>query len=335
MSTTERRNSVSSAGQQASRFSILGKKPISSLHDLLTATKEDVAAALTTQGQSVSRASLTLSALQLQYLKSQDVDPSAALTSLVSTTVHEAYRQVAEEAVVLETTLKSHQQKMAELTEQLEKQTLLLQQNHAGNGQIQGLRLSQCNRELDTLKSRIADLNSAVPAADCDGQPTSQEQTEPTLRLTGLSEEEDETDAELLHKVQSVLDHLPRSVCAEAAKRQGRYGGRKARAVIITFASVQDRLGTLRAKAALNKQESTKGYSIHEILSPEEQMQKNAMWQTFLQARKDRRRASFRGCNLYVDGQLVLGPLQTETPVWDFQQVPMPGCSFRYSTDRL
>ena len=219
--------------------------------------------------------------------------------------------------------MQSHQQKISELEEQIAEQTLLLQQKHSDQERLQADRLSQCNRELDLLTRKFADLNCAVPAAGRSGQTTLQGQSEPTLRMTGLADHENETEEELLFTVQTILNKLPRSIQAEAARRQGRYGN-KACAVIITFASVQDRLDTLRAKAALNRDESTKGYSIHEILSPEEQAQKNAMWQTFLQARRERRRASFRGCNLYIDGQLVPGPLQTD-PAWDLQQMSMPG----------
>ena len=293
---------------------------IVTLHDLITAGKEDLTAALAPQGQSVSKTSPTLPTLQLQYLKHQHVNPSVALATLTSANIKDAQRQAVEQAAVLEAKLQSHQQQVAEFAEQ----TLLAQQRHAEREKQQTQSHLRCNRELESLKCRLADLSCTVPASDRGGQPTLQGQTEATLRLTGLPEEDCESDDHLLQRVQSILDQLPRKVSAEAARRQGRYGSKKARAVVITFASMQDRLDTLRAKAALNKDDSTRGYSIHEILNPEEQMQKNAMWPIFLQAKRDRRRASFRGANLFIDGQLIPGPLQTD-PAWDLGQMQMPG----------
>ena len=59
------------------------------------------------------------------------------------------------------------------------------------------------------------------------------------LRMTGLQEDEEESQDNLLHKVQIVLDSLPRKVPAVSAQHQGRPGGKRARAVVITFANAQ------------------------------------------------------------------------------------------------
>ena len=181
---------------------------ILSLHDLITAGKEDLTAALAPQGQSVSKTNPTLPALQLQYLKDQHVNPSVALATLASADIRDAQRQAVEQAAVLEAKLQSHQQQVAELAEQ----TLLVQQRHAEQEKQRTQNHLQCNRELDSLKSRLADLNCTVSASKRGGQPTLQGQTEATLRLTGLPEEECESDDHLLQRVQSILDQLPRKV---------------------------------------------------------------------------------------------------------------------------
>ena len=60
----------------------------------------------------------------------------------------------------------------------------------------------------------------------------------------------------------------------------------------------------------------------NKLLTPEEQQHKNAMWPLYMEAKAGGRRASFRGCNLFVDSQLVLGPLQARSQ-WDFHDALM------------
>ena len=101
--------------------------------------------------------------------------------------------------------------------------------------------------------------------------------TEHKLRMTGLQEDEEESQHDLLQKVQSVLDSLPRKFSAVSAQRQGHPGGKRARAVVITFANAQGRSDILRTKAALSRHDNTRSYSINELLTSEEQQHKNAM----------------------------------------------------------
>ncbi len=91
--------------------------------------------------------------------------------------------------------------------------------------------MEECCRELESLRElHRQQSHAAVPpsVALMNGHPF-------TLRCTGLKEEVDETDEELLDKVNSKLDQLSSQAVAVGAERQGRPGGRKSRAVIITF----------------------------------------------------------------------------------------------------
>ena len=125
------------------------------------------------------------------------------------------------------------------------------------------------------------------------------------LRLTGLREEEGETEEELRERVDDVLGKLSSKVSATAAKRQGRPGGRKGRALFVYFATHSDRLAVLRTKAELSKTADARSVSIDVVLSPEQQQQKNMLWPMFVQARHENRRAFWRGCDLFIDGMNV------------------------------
>ena len=139
-----------------------------------------------------------------------------------------------------------------------------------------------------------------------------------------MPEEGEETTERLEQRVHMALERLDVSTDGLSAKRMGRPGGARARPVLITFATAEARSAVLRSKSILNRHEETKAYSINVQLTPPEQHHKNALWQIFLQARKERRRAFFRGCNLFVDNQLVPGPLQAQLHC-DQQPMHMPG----------
>lgn len=125
-----------------------------------------------------------------------------------------------------------------------------------------------------------------------------------TLRLTGLEEEAGEDRKSLLQKVDAVLHTLPCRVSASDASRQGNAGSRS-RAVIMTFATEDQRLSILRCKARLGRQEDTRKIGINEVLTPEQQQHVHRLWDLCRQARQAGLRASIRGCNLFIDGQWV------------------------------
>ena len=54
----------------------------------------------------------------------------------------------------------------------------------------------------------------------------------------------------------------------------------------------------------LSKQDSTRQLGINEVLTPQQQSQRNALWSTYQQARAQGHRASFLGgCLLYINDQ--------------------------------
>ena len=150
-----------------------------------------------------------------------------------------------------------------------------------------------------------------------------------TLRLTGLKEEEKEETDELLRQTAQVLGQLPNAVSSAGAIRQGPPSGNKARAVIITLASEADRAMVLRTKASLGRNDDTRHLSLNEVLNPDQQRQKNALWSVFKDARNQGRRASWRGCHLYIDGGIVPPPSPPPPPP---PQVPFPMPTMTSST---
>ncbi|KAK9836781.1 hypothetical protein WJX74_007964 [Apatococcus lobatus] len=147
------------------------------------------------------------------------------------------------------------------------------------------------------------------------------------LRLTNFPEKKEETPTELFEAVKQLLASLPRVVEPVAASRIGEHVNREyaARAVHITFASTTDRESVLRYKAALSKKPDTRRFSINEVLTREEQAHKQALWGMFVHAKNQQRHAVFRGCNLYIDGNLVGLHAQQFSTIAGHDDVPTSG----------
>ena len=92
-------------------------------------------------------------------------------------------------------------------------------------------------------------------------------------------------------------------VTATDARRQGRPGARKGRAVIMSFELLDERTAVLRTKSQLSKTSDLRSVSIDVVLSAEQQQRKNALWPVYLQAKQNGQRTFWRGCQLYIDGQ--------------------------------
>ena len=119
-----------------------------------------------------------------------------------------------------------------------------------------------------------------------------------------------DSNAELLQAVTDLLATLPRVVEPVAASRCGVSSNREgaARPVHVTLATIADIEDVLRCKAALSKDPETSKISINEVLTREEQAHKQALWGLYVAAKQQRRHATFRRCDLYLDGNLVMPP---------------------------
>ena len=319
--TAARRESVT-CGSQPSR-SISGTKAPLTIQSLLTASDKDLSTLL---GIKTKGTSCELSDLQLKYLRQENVDPAIPLTDLQHA---QPLAEAAANLTALSLQIEEQQQRLQQLTDELAAHAIAQQQSD--RDRAASSRVEKHDRQLESLQSQMTELSSLLrsqqPDSCTQGQTGLGHDRQTMLRLTGLQEPEDETEDDLAQRVEEILAVLPKDIHMTAAKRLGRPGGRRARAVAITFASVQDRSNVLRTKAALNKNEETKRISINVELSQEEQAHKNALWPTFMQAKHDQRRAFWRGCRLYVDGVLVPSPLQAD-PAWAHQYsaaaIPMP-----------
>ncbi len=78
----------------------------------------------------------------------------------------------------------------------------------------------------------------------------------------------------------------------------------KALAVIITLASVQDKLTVLRARKGLQGTQ----LGLDEDLTPTQQAQKRAAWTTFKEAKEAGERVYWRGADLYINHKVVNSP---------------------------
>ena len=143
------------------------------------------------------------------------------------------------------------------------------------------------HKKLSALEAQLQAIHrdTAAHASNAAGTPAAGCKSAITLRLTDSKEEETEEADELLRRTAQVLDQLPNAVSPAGAIRQGAPGGNKAHAVIITLASEADRAMVLRTKAILGRNDDTSHLSLIEVLSPDQQRQKNALWSVFIDAR--------------------------------------------------
>ncbi len=78
----------------------------------------------------------------------------------------------------------------------------------------------------------------------------------------------------------------------------------KAPAVVITLASVHDKLTVLCARKGLQGTQ----LGLDEDLTPAQQAQKQAAWATFKEAKKAGERVYWRGTDLYINHKVVNSP---------------------------
>lgn len=290
-------------------------------------TLEDILALNQTELQSYGRdLGLTVSPtrsevkqheLLVRVIAAKGLDPKIHLDSLISTVTTAQLWQAAKEAATFQQHAAEQYSKVVETVDTFNSASDALSRVQVDLAEKIAL-LKDCKAELleqtqqiNSLRTEVQQLRKdqsrsgfAAAAASPAAEGSSESEQLSVLRLTGLREENDEDSGSLLAKVAEVLDTLPCEVAPSDAVRQGQSDPRKCRAVIITFANSRDRDLVLRKKWYLSKQDSTQQLGINEVLTPQQQSQKNALWGTYQQARKLGHRASFRGgCLLYIDDQ--------------------------------
>ena len=309
-----RRLSSSDTSMKASAVKSAKKAP-RTLEDLLALNQPELQSYGKDLGLTVStlRSEVKQSELLVQILAAKGLDPKIQLDSLINTvTTAQLYKAATEAASFQQHTVEQYS-KVVEVVDSLSSASGALQRVQAELDDQRGL-LKDCRAELleqtqqmSSMRTEMQQLRkdqsrSGFAAAAAEGSSESEQM--PVLRLTGLREEKDEDSESLLAKVAEVLETLPCNVAPSDAIRQGQSDPRKCRAVIVTFANACDRDLVLRRKWCLSKQVSTRQLGINEVLTPQQQSQKNALWSTYQQARAQGHRASFRGgCLLYINDQ--------------------------------
>ncbi len=275
--------------------SISAKKATVTLEAVFTASKEELTALFVSCGLTSPALGLTDTALRIAFLRSYGIDPNLQLTVFVNTTTARQLQQAAEKALARQASLTEVEESLAR--DRADDARALSETQRNLEQQVE--RLEESCRELESLRElHRQQSNAAGPPSVAleNGHPF-------TLRCTGLKEEGDETDEELLDKVNSKLGQLSSQAVAVGAERQGRPGGRKSRAVIIAFGNLKDRSAVLRTKSELSKTTELRCISIDVVLNADEQRQKNALWPMYIQAKQNRQRVTWRGCQLFIDGR--------------------------------
>jgi hypothetical protein len=135
---------------------------------------------------------------------------------------------------------------------------------------------------------------------------------EANIQVTRLTMSKGETSKQLMELVQTkLLDRLKvvDRVQVQKVHRQmpsGRLDKAtdKAPAVIITLASVHDKLTVLRACKGLQGTQ----LGLDEDLTPAQQAQKQTAWATFKGAKEAGKRVYWRGANLYINHKVINSP---------------------------
>ncbi len=257
--------------------SISARKATVTLEAVFTASKEELTALFVSCGLTSPALGLTDTALRIAFLRSYGIDPNLQLTVFVNTTTARQLQQAAEKALARQASLTEVEESLAR--DRADDARALSETQRNLEQQVE--RLEESCRELESLRElHKQQSNAAGPPSVAleNGHPF-------TLRCTGLKEEGDETDEELLDKVNSKLGQLSSQAVAVGAERQGRPGGRKSRAVIIAFGNLKDRFAVLRTKSKLSKTTELRCISIDVVLNADEQRQKNALWPMYIQAK--------------------------------------------------
>ena len=283
--------------------SISAKKAAVTLEAVCTVSKEELTALFVSCGLPSPAPGLTDTDLRIAFLRSYGIDPKMALAVFVNTTTARQLQQAAEKVLARQASLTEVEESLARSRADAARALSETQRNL----EQQAARMEECCRELKSLQDKSQELHrqqsdAAVSpsVALTNGHPF-------TLRCTGLKEEAHETEEELLDKVNSNLGQLSSQVMAVGAERQGRPVGRKSRAVIIAFSNLRDRSAVLRTKAELSKTADLRCISIDVVLNADEQQQKNALWPVYMQAKQNRQRVTWRGCQLFIDGREYSG----------------------------
>ncbi len=135
---------------------------------------------------------------------------------------------------------------------------------------------------------------------------------EANIRVTGLTMSKGETSKQLMELVQTeLLDRLKVAdrVQVQKVHRQMPSGQLdratdKAPAIIITLASVHDKLTVLRARKGLQGTQ----IGLDEDLTPTQQAQKQTAWATFKEAKAAGKRVYWHGADLYINHKVVNSP---------------------------
>ena len=280
--------------------SISGKKVDVTLEAVLTTTKADFPALFSSVGL-VAPSSATTSALQLAFLRASGLDPNLELKVFFNTAAVRQLQQAAEEASTVQASL-------TDLNERLKSSAgAALDALSKAQDQVQQqtAKIEQSTRALDTAQAKLQNLHRLQNDAAGPCSAPSGGEASCSLRCTGVEEESEETEEALLEKVNEILGRLSTHVEAVGARRQGRPGARKGRAIIITFALPSDRSAVLRSKSELSKATDLRSISIDVVLNAEERQQKHALWPMFMQARQNGLKSFWRGCQLFINGQPV------------------------------
>ena len=281
--------------------SISGKKGSVTFEAVFTASKSELTALFASCGLAHPASGLSQTALQSAFIAAYGNDLNTPLSAFVNAVTARRLQQEAEKASSVQAGCTDLHQRLARSA----KDTIEALSAAQEQWKQQESKTAQHNRDLDSMKAKLQDLHCLQDAAAAPCSAPCDVDSSYSLRCTGLKEEPEETEEDLLQKVNEMLDQLSSKVTATDARRQGRPGARKGRAVIMSFDMLDDRSAVLRTKSQLSKIADLRSVSIDVVLNAEQQQQKNLLWPSYMQARQTGQRAFWRGCRLFINGQHV------------------------------
>ena len=219
----------SSSQSTSASVAILGKKADVTFEAVLSATKTELSTLFSACGLPAPLSGLSLPHLQMAFLRSYGIHPSYPMKVFLNTEIARQLQETVKEAKAVRAGLTDVHEKL-ERSSGAATDALSASQQQS---QQHAVKLEQCYRDADSLRAELQKLYRLQNFDTAPASAPNEKDLSCSLRCTGLEEESAEEEEDLLTRVNEVPGRLPSQVEATGAKRQGRPGARKGRAVII------------------------------------------------------------------------------------------------------
>ena len=212
--------------------------------------------------------------------------------------------------------------------------------------EIQGLhrQVNSLQGENAALNRTVAELHEQVQSLQSSFEAVADapdiERRKCSLRVSRLPPEVQTQDdaapfvAKLLHSLDQPpaveVKFMPASKASFANVAAGSSRTKQSGSILVECASFQDKLGVLKARSKLRGTDFH-SVGVDENLTTRQQAARNACWDQYLQARREKKRTFWRGGQLFVDGELRPPTARASSPSPPSRTPTQTAPSFQHS----